>query len=227
MKPQNNPHGGHRQRLRKRLREHGLESFEPHVALELLLTYAIPRRDTNELAHTLIRHFGDLRGVLEARVEELERVPGMGEHAASLLHMMPGLFALYAQTDPAIPKQIVSTEEARRFVLPRFVGATNEQLLVVFLGNKNQVLASEFLQEGSLASVSINTRQIVERAVHNRATGILLAHNHPQGFAIPSQEDIAATLRLRDVLGPMQVKLLDHIIVADGDCTSMKESELI
>ena len=205
----------------------GLTSFEPHVALELFLCYCIPRKDTNELAHALLRRFGDLRGVFNASYEDLLAVKGIGEHSASMIYMIPQLFRLYAETDPAIPTQITSTEEARQFVLPRFMDAQQERLLLVYLGNKNQVLGAEFVAEGSIASVGINTRQVVERVVAYRATGLLLAHNHPDGFAIPSPDDISATRKLKSVLEPMQVKLLDHIVIADQDCISMRESGIL
>lgn len=222
-----NPHAKHRERLKKRMLTQGLASFEPHVVLELFLSYCIPRKDTNELAHALIRRFGDLRGVFNAGYEDLLTVKGIGEHSASMIAMMPQLFRLYAESDPLIPHQIVTTEEASRFVVPRFMDARQEKLLLVYLGNKNQVLGAEFVSEGSLASVAINTRQIVERVIAYRATGLLLAHNHPEGFALPSPDDISATRKLKAVLEPMQVTLLDHIIVADNDHTSMRESGII
>ena len=122
---------------------------------------------------------------------------------------------------------MISTEDVRRYVMPKFIGARNEMLLLVFLGNKNQVLAGEFLQEGSINTVAVNLRQIVERIMALRATGVVVAHNHPGGFAIPSNEDVSVTRMLKGVLDPLGVKLLDHVVVADNDCVSMRESEML
>ena len=122
---------------------------------------------------------------------------------------------------------MISTEDVRRYVMPKFIGARNEMLLLVYLGNKNQVLAGEFLQEGSINTVAVNLRQIVERIMALRATGVVVAHNHPGGFAIPSNEDVSVTRMLKGVLDPLGVKLLDHVVVADNDCVSMRESEML
>lgn len=222
-----NVHARHRQRLKKRMMEQGPESFEPHVLLELLLTYAIARRDTNEIAHRLIARFGTLRGVFDADLTELCKVDGIGEHSALLLKLIPELTRRYFDDESKRITQLISTEDVRRYVMPKFIGARNEMLMLVFLGNKNQVLAGEFLQEGSINTVAVNLRQIVERIMALRATGVVVAHNHPGGFAIPSSEDVSVTRMLKGVLDPLGVKLLDHIVVADDDCVSMRESEML
>lgn len=217
----------HRQRLKKRMVEQGAGGLEPHVLLELLLTYAIARRDTNEIAHRLLARFGSLRGVFDADLIELCKVEGVGEHTALLLKLVPELTRRYFDEESSSITQLISTEDLRRYILPKFIGARNEMLLIVFLGNKNQVLTGEFLQEGSINTVGVNLRQIVERIMALRATGVVMAHNHPGGFAIPSSEDISVTRMLKSVLDPLGIKLLDHIVVADDDCVSMRESEML
>ena len=220
-------HVRHRQRLKKRMVEQGAGGLEPHVLLELLLTYAIARRDTNEIAHRLLARFGSLRGVFDADLIELCKVEGVGEHTALLLKLVPELTRRYFDEESSSITQLISTEDLRRYILPKFIGARNEMLLIVFLGNKNQVLTGEFLQEGSINTVGVNLRQIVERIMALRATGVVMAHNHPGGFAIPSSEDISVTRMLKSVLDPLGIKLLDHIVVADDDCVSMRESEML
>ncbi len=222
-----NLHVRHRQRLKKRMVEQGAGGLEPHVLLELLLTYAIARRDTNEIAHRLLARFGSLRGVFDADLIELCKVEGVGEHTALLLKLVPELTRRYFDEESSSITQLISTEDLRRYILPKFIGARNEMLLIVFLGNKNQVLTGEFLQEGSINTVGVNLRQIVERIMALRATGVVMAHNHPGGFAIPSSEDISVTRMLKSVLDPLGIKLLDHIVVADDDCVSMRESEML
>lgn len=151
----------------------------------------------------------------------------MGEHTALLLKLVPELTRRYFDEESSSITQLISTEDLRRYILPKFIGARNEMLLIVFLGNKNQVLTGEFLQEGSINTVGVNLRQIVERIMALRATGVVMAHNHPGGFAIPSSEDISVTRMLKSVLDPLGIKLLDHIVVADDDCVSMRESEML
>ena len=222
-----NLHVRHRQRLKKRMVEQGAGGLEPHVLLELLLTYAIARRDTNEIAHRLLARFGSLRGVFDADLIELCKVEGVGEHTALLLKLVPELTRRYFDEESSSITQLISTEDLRRYILPKFIGARNEMLLIVFLGNKNQVLTGEFVQEGSINTVGVNLRQIVERIMALRATGVVMAHIHPGGFAIPSSEDISVTRMLKSVLDPLGIKLLDHIVVADDDCVSMRESEML
>ena len=158
---------------------------------------------------------------------ELCKVDGIGEHSAILLKLVPELTRRYLDEESRPIRQLISTEDVRRYVMPKFIGARNEMLLLVFLGNKNQVLAGEFLQEGSINTVAVNLRQIVERIMALRATGVVVAHNHPGGFAIPSNEDVSVTRMLKGVLDPLGVKLLDHVVVADNDCVSMRESEML
>jgi DNA repair protein RadC len=222
-----NLHAQHRRRLKQRFLEQGPDSFEPHVLLELLLTYSIARRDTNALAHRLINRFGSLRGVFEADFEALCSVEGVGEHSAVLLKLVPELTRRYFDEDSSNLRQLLTTEDVKQFVLPKFIGKRNEMLMIVFLGNKNQILKGEFLQEGSINSVHVNLRQIVERAVLVKASGVVMAHNHPGGFAIPSNEDISATRALQSVLLPLGINLLDHLVVADNDFVSMRESMML
>ena len=222
-----NIHAGRRERLKRRMMRQGLSGFEPHEVLELLLGYSIPRRDTNPIAHRLIRRFGSLRGVFSARIDELMTVEGVGEHSAVLIGMIPQVMTMLALSDPSMPVRITSTEEARSFVRPHFIGTQAERLLLVYLGNKNQVLGTESLSEGSLSTIAVNTRLVVELVIRNHATGLLLAHNHPGGHATPSAEDMETTNRLQAVLAPMQVALLDHIIVAEDECFSMREADML
>ena len=155
------------------------------------------------------------------------KVKGIGENSAILLKLVPELTRRYLDEESRPIRQLISTEDVRRYVMPKFIGARNEMLLLVFLGNKNQVLAGEFLQEGSINTVAVNLRQIVERIMALRATGVVVAHNQPGGFAIPSNEDVSVTRMLKGVLDPLGVKLLDHVVVADNDCVSMRESEML
>lgn len=213
-------HDGHRQRKREQFLKSGLDDFADHEALELLLFYAIPRRDTNELAHRLLEHFGSLRAVLSAPAEELERWPSIGENAAALLKLVP---AIYRRSQAAAEDEQIlnSVENTGRFFLRIFQGATREMLLQACVDRKGRVLCCKKLSEGGVAQASTNIRTIMENAIFSGASGVILSHNHPSGIALPSQEDVAMTLQVRSALQTVDVELIDHVIVADNDFVSM------
>jgi DNA repair protein RadC len=194
-----------------------------HEVLELLLFYAIPRRDTNELAHRLIQQFGSLRNVLSASVEELERVNGVGESAALLLHLLPEVYARALTGDE--PEQILnSCERAGEYFLDLLGRERREVLYQVCLDAKGKVIACRRLSEGSIDQAVLDVRRVVEVALAGNASGVLLAHNHPSGVALPSPADRQITRRVQRALSLLGIELIDHIIVADGDFVSMAAS---
>ena len=216
-------HDGHRARLTARFLEEGLDGFEQHNILELLLFYSVPRRDTNELAHALLDAFGSLSGVLDAPVSELETVPGVGARTAALLHLMPQLARAYL-ADGARDVCLDSTEKAGRYLLPRFVGRNEETVFLVCVDGKCRAISTSLLFRGSINAAEVNLRSIVVTALRHNAAGVILAHNHPGGVALPSPEDLSTTARIRDALEPVGVRLMDHIIVADNDFVSLADS---
>ena len=216
-------HDGHRQRLLQRFLREGLDGFDEHNILELLLFYAIPRKDTNELAHRLMDDFGSLAGVLDASAQELQQVEGVGENTAGFLKLLPELTRVYysqKQQDLCL----ASTEQAGRFLLPRFIGRQEETVLLTCLDGKCRVLSCTVLHKGSLNSSEVNVRKLLTAALKHNAAAVILAHNHPGGVALPSPEDLDTTRRVRSVLEAMGVQLMDHIIVADGDYVSLADS---
>ena len=222
---------GHRQRLRNRYRRTGFDGFEPHEILEMVLHYAIPRVDTKETARELLRRFGSLSQVLDASPEMLEEIPGIGPNAVLFLKLLPELFRLYASekanSSDKSGTYIQTVEQAGAFVLPQFIGRTNEVVLLVCLDNKGKVLSSQVIFEGVVNGAPVTVRKIVEAAVNQKASAILLAHNHPGGFALPSNADMAATKTIRTAVEAMGVHFFDHIVVAQGDFTSMRDSGIL
>ena len=218
-------HKGHRQRLRERFLNNGLDSLEDHAVLELLLCYAIPRKDVNELAHMLLERFGSLSGVLDADQAALEQVPGMGENAAVLLRLVPALNRRYLMDRNRTGKKIslLGTEQAGAFFLPRFYGAREEKVYAAFLDDHCRLLDCREAFEGGIGYAPVNVRKLVETALRLRATNLILAHNHPDGYAVPSREDRESTLILSRALAAVQLRLLDHIIVAGDEYVSMEE----
>lgn len=221
-------HDGHREKMRRRFLSGGLEQFADHEALELLLYYAIPRRDTNPIAHALIDRYGSLSAVLAAPVEDLQKVEGIGESAAILLKLVPRLCAKARLADADRQELILNTaSRAGAYLLERFYGEQNEVIYQLCLDRKGKLLACKKLGEGSIASAALDVRKLVENAILHSASSVVLAHNHPSGIASPSHEDYAATDRARNALETIGVALADHIIVADGDFVSLAESRYL
>ena len=217
-------HDGHREKKREQFLNSGLDSFADHEVLELLLFYAIPRRDTNETAHLLMDHFGTLDAVFHAPVEELCRVRGMGRNAATLIHLVPKVYSRVKRSAAENETVLNTTRKSGRYLMERLAGETTEKLYQLCLDRKGKLLTCRQLSEGSVGAAPVNLRKIVENALLSRASGVILGHNHPSGVALPSQEDVAATIQARNALEAVEIPLLDHIIVADEDFVSMAES---
>lgn len=217
-------HGGHRARVKERFLAEGLDSFTDIQVLELLLFYCMPRRDTNPIAHALLDHFGSLSQVLEASVEELCKVDGIGEHAAAFLKLIPQAGRYYLSDRSAQTKVLTTLESCAEYLTPRFVGRNVETVFLLCMDAKCKVLCCRKIAEGDVNSAGISPRKIVEIALGANASSVVLAHNHPGGLAIPSGEDILVTRQLAAALRAVEVKLVDHIIVADGDYVSIVQS---
>jgi DNA repair protein RadC len=207
-------HAGHRQRMKERFLVNGLEGFSPHEAIELLLYYAIPRRDINELSHRLIERFGSYQGVFDADYEDLLSVDGVGENAAILFKLMAACWRKYALNDGVQPFLYDSAEKIGNYAVRLFIGASVEKLYVMLFDNKMMLLDTVKIAEGAVNSVSAPARLYVERAFKKNAASIVLIHNHPNGSANASNEDICYTHNLKSVLKGVGIDLLDHIIVS-------------
>ncbi len=217
-------HDGHRQRLKNRFRLSGLDNFTDVQVLELALFYCIPRKDTNELAHDLLNYFGSLSQVLEASVEELQKVPGIGENTAIFLTMLPQIGRYYL-VDRSQREVILPTiQKCGDYLVHYFFGKPVETVYLLCLDAKCKVLCCREVAQGSVNSAGISVRKIVETALGANATTVVLAHNHPSGLALPSPEDIQTTRRVAAALSAVEVHLADHIVVADEDYVSMVQS---
>ena len=217
-------HDGHRQRLKDRFLEEGLEHFTDVQVLELLLFYCIPRQDTNPLAHALIDHFGSLAQVLEAPAAELEKVKGIKTNAATFLSLMNQVGRYYLVNRSQKNVILPTIEKCGDYLTSYFYGRRNEAVYLLCLDAKCKVRCCKLLGEGSVNSAGISIRRIVETALGVGATTVVLAHNHPSGIALPSPEDIQTTYRVAAALNAVEIALADHIVVADDDYVSMVQS---
>lgn len=216
-------HEGHRERLKARFRAESLEHFDDLQVLELLLFYAIPRRDTNPVAHALLDRFGSLSGVLEAREEDLAAVPGVGENAALLLAMIPQLTRRYLRDVGEGGCVLGTTEACGKYLLPYFLGAQEERVYLLCLDAKCKVLGCFLLHKGSVNAAAVSVRKVADAAIRSNASSVVLAHNHTSGVALPSEEDRNTTYAVYHALAAIGVRLADHIIMASGDFVSLAD----
>lgn len=220
-------HDGHRKRLKHRFLQEGLKGFAPHEVLELLLTFAIPQRDVNPLAHGLIDHFGSLSGVLEASVEELKAMPGVGENTATLLSLLPELAGYYMR-DRFRDRPLLSTaEKAGQYCLTLFFGMDYEAVYLLCLDTQGRLIQPALLQRGTIDETQIYPRIVVETALRHKAHAVVLTHNHPGGGIVPSPADYLVTQMVVQALRVVEIKTIDHIIVAEGQFLSMAQQRIL
>ena len=217
-------HDGHRKRLKARFIKSGLDDFEPHNVLELLLFYSVPRKDTNPLAHRLINRFGSLSGVFDAGPEELMKVDGITENTAVLISMIPQLARKYLEDKSDAVNTISGFDDIGTYLMPKFVGRTVETIMLAALDNKNKIISCSIIAEGENDRASLSKRKVMEEAIRVGATRVVLAHNHPRGFAMPSKEDIHLTEEVYALLRTVEIELVDHIIFAEDDFVSLAAS---
>ncbi len=220
-----NLHKGHRERLRERFRENGLKAFSDVEAIELLLFYALPRCNTNEIAHRLLKRFGSYKAVMEADISELKLVEGVGESAALLIRLVSETNARYLSAERGSGRNVLrSTEAAGEYLVPLFAYARDELAFALSINSAGGVIRCHQLANGMINRVEFSARQIVEIAIRDNAAYMILAHNHLSDVALPSKADAAATKLIADTLSSIGVLLVDHIIVSGEEYVSMRES---
>lgn len=220
-----NIHEGHRARVKERFLGHGLDALSDIEALEMLLYYALPRRDTNEIAHRLLDRFGSYRAVLEADVTELQDVKGVGENAATLIRLVSEMNRRYLVSKKTSGRVLIrDSMSAGKYVLPLFSYQTEELVYAISMGSGGNVIRSHKLSQGMSNKVDFAVRQVVEIALQDNAAYMLLAHNHLSDTALPSRADVMSTDGIRRALSYVGVDLYDHIIVCEEDFVSMRDS---
>ena len=216
-------HDGHRERFRQRFLKTGLDGFEDHEALELLLYHAQPRINTNPVAHRLMDRFGSFDAVLDAPVDQLTKVEGVGPNTAILLKLIVPLGRRYMIERNRVSPILNSTEKAGKHLVHLFHAERDEVVYMLCLDSKFKLLSCKPMSRGSVTSANINIRKIVEHALETNAVSVIIAHNHISGVTTPSREDQEATRRIRDALKTVDITLADHIIIAGGSYVSMAD----
>jgi DNA repair protein RadC len=210
-------HTGHRQRIRHRVRTEGLDNFHDYQVLEYALSFVIPYKDVNPLAHELINKFGSLGGVLEANEEDLMVVDGMGEVSSQFLTSILKIYAYYEKEKSKQITILNNPQVSVEFVRSFLKGKLLEELYAVCLTAKSKVVKVERIAKGSSAEANINIRNITDMVSRNKVSNIIIAHNHPSGIAEPSLEDDKFTKALVTTLAINDCHLIDHIIIGEGE----------
>jgi DNA repair protein RadC len=224
----NNPHSGHRKRLREQVLKSGLESLHEHQVLEYLLTFVLPQKDTNVIAHDLIQKFGSFYKVMQASLTELMSVNGVGEVVAHFLFNFRDFFYYYQKSSTKEKTLIRNFEEAKRYVIPHLSNKLKEELLLVCIDSKNCVIDTKVLSRGTVNQADVNMRAITEILINNNTSNFVIAHNHPDGNCRPSAEDDKFTQALTVTSEINRMKLLDHIIIGnDGIYSYYQNDKLI
>lgn len=218
-------HSGHRQRVRKKFIENGFDVFEPHEALEMFLFYAIPRKDTNPLAHRLLDRYLTIGGVCDAPIDELMEEFGLSESAVAYIKMLPEMSRLYNESKMS-DDNIIDYENLGKLFQTKFIGRTSEAVALMLGDAKGKMIYFNIISKGSLNSSDMPIRKIVDLSLRHNAKTAFLAHNHPSGTALPSHSDLLTTQTVRETLLSVGVDLIDHFIVTDDDYVSLRDSGL-
>lgn len=221
-----NPHKGHRQRMREELwRLNNLDAIEPHRLLEVLLFTAIPRKDTNPIAHALIEEFGGIAGVLDANVEDLAAVKGMTKNAAILIKTVMPLARRYKDSKIKKGYAFENIEEMCEFLVQKHLGIENEVFMVTCFDVAGKWICSDILTKGTPDAVEVSLREVVACIFKHNSPCVVVSHNHRGESCEPSQADIKLTIELSRTLSQLQITLLDHVIVSDNDYKSLRRDE--
>lgn len=215
-------HKGHRERLRNRLRNEGTDHFEDHQLLEALLTFAIPRKDTNETAHMLIEQTGSLASLFSAERDVLLQVDGVGETSVDLIKLVNGIMRRTLTEKSSLRDSYGNISSVVRYLSGRYFGLSVERVYLMLLDNSYRLIDCIHVCDGTINEIALLPRTIVNAAVTKHASSVILSHNHPFGTAEPSATDMETTRRLDIILSAIGINFLEHIVFAGNTYTPIK-----
>ncbi len=222
-----NIHEGHRNRLREFAYNNNFKNMPEHQILELLLSYVIPRKDTNPIAHRLIKEFGGFSAVIDADFNDLLKIDGIGNKTAHFLTTLKHLFYAYNAGRVNKNETILSTLDAVNFIKNILVGKTVEEFYVICLDSANKVKLCELINVGVVNKTDVDVRQIMEVVFKSKTANIIVCHNHPTGNSRPSAADDKLTKALLTTLTLNGLTLLDHIILSNEDYYSYNRNGVL
>ncbi len=226
-KTQKPSYKGHRQRIKDKYKKSGIDGWLDYEVLEFALSYAIARKDTKPIAKELLTRFKTINGVLDADSKELKSISGISEHTTLFFSLLKDIAILYLKNGLHKKDLLSSPEVVYNYLKASLKGCVDEEFKTIFLDNRNQLLATETLQIGTVNKSVVYPRKIVERALYHHAVSVIIAHNHPAGTLKPSKDDSTVTKAIKDALRTVEISLLDHIIIGNNDYFSFNEKGLI
>ena len=216
---------GHRYRLKARFEQTGFQGFHDYEALEFLLYFALPRKDTKSIARNLLKRFKNFIGVIHADTQELEKIEGIGPHAALYLKSLGAAVGFYFDERAKQEDfQFTNLDQVVDYFRAVIGGKPNEVMCIIYLNSKNRLIYAENLSEGTASEAVAFPRKIVEGALKYRATTVIIGHNHPGGLAEPSENDDAVTREIENALGTVSISLQEHVIVATDGYFSYRQT---
>jgi DNA repair protein RadC len=218
---------GHRERLRKKFMTAGMDALHDHEVLELILTYVVRQQDVKDRAKELLREFGSLKEVVDAEIEDLEKVPGIGKNSVILLKLVKETAALYLKQKAKEKRQVSCTTELLDFCRTVMGAKKDEEFCVIYLDAQNQIIEFETIQKGIVNQAVVYPRQVLESALKKKASAIILAHNHPSGHVRPSDADIRLTKTIQETAKVLDILVHDHIIIGENRFFSFREEGLM
>ena len=226
--PAETPHyHGHRERLRERFYSAGPEALSDYELLEMALFPALPRRDTKPLAKALLRKFGSFAEVIHAPAARLREVDGIGEASINQIKLLAAAASRVAKGEIKRKIALSSWNDVIEYCRSGMAFADKEQFRLLFLDKRNQLIADEIQQTGTIDHTPVYPREVIKRALELSATALILVHNHPSGDPSPSQADIQMTKAIIDIAKPLGIAVHDHIIVGKNGHASLKGMRLI
>lgn len=217
---------GHRQRIKEKYEKSGINGWLDYEILELVLSYAISRKDTKPIAKELLSRFKTINGVLDSDGKELRTITGVSDHTVLFLSLLKDITILYLENELHNKDLLSSPQVVYNYLKASLKGAVDEEFKILFLNNRNQLITVETLNTGTVNQSVVYPRKVVERALYNHAVSVIIAHNHPAGMLQPSKEDCTITKVIKDALKTVDITLLDHIIIGNNDYFSFKNNNI-
>lgn len=217
---------GHRKRIKAKYKTNGIKGWLDYEILEFALSFAISRKDTKPIAKELLSKFKTINGVLDADRKDLQKIRGISEHTALFLNFLKDIAVIYLEKGLYKKDLLSSPDVVYDYLKASLKGAVDEEFKVMFLNSRNHLLGIETIQKGTVNKSVVYPRKIVERALHNHATGVIIAHNHPGESLKPSEDDCRITKAIKEALKTVDVVLLDHIIIGGNGYFSFKENSI-
>ena len=227
MKSGSRTHKGHRARLREKVKTSGLKVLSKHEIIELLLTYTIPRKDTNDLGHELCERFGSIRNILSADVVDLKKVDGVGESSAFFLNLLGQLFEIVKQDKGSRTLTIKSTGDIVKYFRNNYEIEDRERFICFVLSDLGKIESAFSFDGKSSSSVEIDKKVFVDNINIKKSSSIIVIHTHPGGSVVPSREDMMATQQLLNISAVLGIVFNDHIVINESSHFSFKENGLL